>query len=320
MKTVRWGILSTARINRRIIPEIRAAEGSELVAVASRSLEAAKDYAAQWEIPVAYGSYEELLDDRSIDVIYISVPNDLHALWTIRALLAGKHVLCEKPLCLTSLEMQEIIRVSKETGFTVMEAFMYMHHPQTEFFKTIAHQEIGQIIALNSEFTATFSRSLDNYRMDADKGGGALWDIGVYPVSFFRHLISNEVVAVSAKARIQNGVDTSFWGRIDFERDISAQFVASFESVYSTRTSIMGTEGRLDLTHPYNATDECRAFLTRGEEMTELSLPKKPLYAGEIENMNAIARNEEKPVFSLNDSEEVLDLILQLRESAQLMR
>ncbi len=129
---VRWGLLSTAHINRRLIPAIRASKRGELVAVASRSLSKAEDYAANWNIPVAFGSYQDMLDSGQIDVVYISLPNHLHAEWSIRALQAGVHVLCEKPFAITLEQVDQMIETSRQTEKVLAEAFMYRHHPQTK--------------------------------------------------------------------------------------------------------------------------------------------------------------------------------------------
>lgn len=319
MKSIKWGILSTARINRRIIPELHASDRCEVWAVASRNLERAREYADEWNIPHAYGTYEALLTDPEIDIVYVSLPNDLHAVWTIQALHAGKYVLCEKPLCLTEEELEAIAQASEVTGKAVMEAFMYLHHPQTAFFKKLIDDgELGDVVSIYSEFAATYNRPSDNYRMSPSKGGGALWDIGVYPISFFHYLIPAKVDSVVGHARVENQIDMSFWGRIDFESGVSGQFFVSFESLYSTRTSILGTTGRLDITHPYNAIAECKAFLSKGEEVIELDLPRASLYAGEVENMNDIVLHNASPRFPLEESSKVLELVLALREDAGL--
>src|SRR5512139_211112 len=128
---LRWGLLSTARINRALIPPLRASKRNELLAVGSRSEESAQTYARKWDIPRAHSTYEALLADPEIDVIYNSLPNHLHAEWTVKALQAGKHVLCEKPLALSLAEVDEIAQAARQTGRVVAEAFMYRHHPQT---------------------------------------------------------------------------------------------------------------------------------------------------------------------------------------------
>ena len=134
---VRWGLLSTAQINRALIPPLRTSERNQLSAVASRSMEQAESYAREWDIPRAHGSYEALLEDPEVDVIYNPLPNHLHAEWTIKALRAGKHVLCEKPLVLSLREVDDIAQAAKDTGKIVAEAFMYRHHPQTLKVKEI---------------------------------------------------------------------------------------------------------------------------------------------------------------------------------------
>jgi D-xylose 1-dehydrogenase (NADP+, D-xylono-1,5-lactone-forming) len=316
MRTVKWGILSTARINRRLIPVLHASAHCNVLAVASRDSIRAAEYARTWQIPRAYSDYTSLLEDPDIDVVYISLPNDLHALWTIRALHAGKHVLCEKPLCLSHSEMEQIMRACDDTGRVVMEAFMYIHHPQTAYFRQlIADGAIGELVAMTSEFTSGFSRPQDNYRMSASQGGGVLWDIGVYPVSFFQYINPSPVTGTSAIARMQGDVDMSFSGRLDFDNGVTGQFFVSFESVYSTRTAFIGTMGRLDISHPYNAVHECQAFLTRGEDVERLVLPVADLYAGQVENMHAIALGNGTPVFDLQDSSSVLDAIVMLKSA-----
>jgi len=314
-KPVQWGILSTARINRRLIPVLHSSERCELRGVASRDRDRGIVYAAEWKIPKVYPGYEMLLADPAIEVVYIPLPNDLHTVWVIRALEAGKHVLCEKPLCLTTHEFEEIRQACGRTGKSVMEAFMYRHHPQTALFRQIVDDgQIGTVRAMYSEFTAIYNRPNDNYRMDAERGGGALWDIGVYPISFFLLLDQSPIIRTAGSVSMIQGIDMSVWGTLSFASGVTGQFFASFESEYSTRTSIMGTGGRLDITHPFNGTDACRAWLTINGERSELDLPKDSLYAGEVENMNDIAMGASVPRVTLEDSRRVLDAVLKIRQ------
>ena len=313
-KTVLWGILSTARINRRLIPELHASDRCALAGVASRDPERGRAYAGEWKIPRSYGSYEALLADPDIDVVYIPLPNDLHTPWVVRALESGKHVLCEKPLCLSAHELGIIRRVSAHTGKSVMEAFMYRHHPQTALFKQIVEDGLlGPLRAMYSEFAATINRPPDNYRMDAERGGGVLWDIGVYPISLFRYLDTSQVRGTAARATFEHGIDKNVWGRLDFASGVTAQFFASFESEYSTRTSIMGVKGRLDITHPFNGTHDCQAWITVDGKRTALSLPQASLYAGEIENMNDVVLQNRSPLFTLDNSWQVLEVVERIR-------
>ncbi|MGZ9165873.1 MAG: Gfo/Idh/MocA family protein, partial [Anaerolineales bacterium] len=155
---LRWGLLSTAQINRALIKPLRASDRNQLLAVASRSMEQAESYARKWDIPRAHGSYEALLADPEVDVIYNPLPNHMHAEWTIKALHAGKHVLCEKPLVLTLQEADDIARAAKETGNIVAEAFMYRHHPKTLKVKEIVDSGVlGELQIIRGLFAATFN-------------------------------------------------------------------------------------------------------------------------------------------------------------------
>ena len=195
-KPLNWGLLSTARINRALIPPLNASKRARLLAVASRSQSSAEAYAREWKIPRALGSYEALLADPEIDVVYNPLPNNLHAEWTIKALRAGKHVLCEKPMTLTLAEMDEISAVSRETGKIVTEAFMYRHHPQTLKVKEIVENgTLGKLQLIRGAFTFTLTREGD-YRSDPAMGGGSIWDVGCYPISYARTLVGAEPLEV----------------------------------------------------------------------------------------------------------------------------
>ena len=190
--SIRWGLLSTARINRALIPPIKSLPRHSLRAVASRDAARAKAYAAEWDIPVAYGSYDALLADPEIDAIYNPLPNGLHAEWTIRAAQAGKHVLCEKPLALSVAEVDRIADAAAAHDVVVTEAFMYRHHPQTMQLKELLESgTIGDVLVIRGAFTFTLTRPGD-VRFDAGMGGGSLWDVGCYPVSMARYLTGRE--------------------------------------------------------------------------------------------------------------------------------
>jgi predicted dehydrogenase len=185
-KTLNWGFLSTAKINQRVMPAFRESKRNRLFAVASRNQETADTYARQWKIPKAFGSYEAMLAAPEIDVIYNPLPNHLHAEWNIKAMQAGKHVLCEKPFALTVEEVDLVEKAAKDTGKIIAEAFMYRHHPQTLKVKQMVDEGIlGKIKLIRGSFTYQFTRH-ENYRADPAMGGGALWDIGCYPLSYRR--------------------------------------------------------------------------------------------------------------------------------------
>ncbi len=313
---VKWGILSTAHINRRIIPAIGQSPRAELRAVASRDTARATTYAQQWGIEFGYGSYDELLNDPEIDVVYISLPNDLHAEWIIKALKSQKHVLCEKPICISLDELGQIDLAQKETGKYVSEAFMYLHHPQTQFFKSIVDNgEIGELRSMMSAFTATFSRGEENYRLTNPLGGGSLWDLGVYPISFFQFITGSKPERFLGIGYPDN-LDLRFSGVLHYPRGICGQFNVGFDSAYSTQTSINGTKGVLAISHPFNNTGKCRAWHHTESGSKELELPRHDLYLSEIEDMNDVVLKGSIPAISLEQSRGHVETVIRLRESA----
>ena len=316
---VRWGILSTARINRRLIPAIKESPRSVLVGVASRSSERAAEYAAEWDITGSYGSYEDLLADPSIDVVYIPLPNDMHTEWTVKSLEAGKHVLCEKPMCLSMEELEQIRATSERTGKSVSEGFMYLHHPQTSFIKSIADSgRIGELRALRSTFSFNWNRGADNYRLSDTEGGGSLWDIGVYPVSFFQYLTGEE--PTDCKGYSWPGtVDMRFVGALQFPGGVMGEFYTSFDSAYSTETLVHGTEATLRVTHPYNYMEKCRVTIEADGGVEEIEVPQASLYLLEVEDMNSVVLDGSQPHVTLDDSARILRTVLRLRQSAGLI-
>ena len=191
-RPLRWGLLGTARINRMVIPPLRASAGNRLVAVASRDLARARGYAQEWGIERAHGAYEALLADPGIDAVYIPLPNHLHAEWTIPAARAGKHVLCEKPLALTVAEVDAMGAAAREGGVVLAEAFMYRHHPQTLKVKELVDAgAIGPVRFVRGTFSFPLTRPGD-VRLQPEWGGGCLWDVGCYPLSFTRFVLGRE--------------------------------------------------------------------------------------------------------------------------------
>src|SRR5918996_5490057 len=183
-KVLNWGLLSTARINRALITPLRASKRNQLVAVASRTQESADQYAREWKISRSHGSYEALLADPEIDVIYNSLPNHLHAEWTIKAVEAGKHVLCEKPLALSVDQVDAVQEAARKHGRVVAEAFMYRHHPQTiKVQEMIKSGSVGNLKLIRGSFSYVLSREGD-VRLDLAMGGGSIWDVGCYPISY----------------------------------------------------------------------------------------------------------------------------------------
>jgi xylose dehydrogenase (NAD/NADP) len=251
-RVLRWGLLSTARINLALLPALHECARAEPVAVASRDLDVATRYADEHQLPKAHGSYEALLADPEIDVVYVPLPNRLHAEWTIRAAEAGKHVLCEKPLASTLEQVDAVTAAAIEHGVVVAEAFMYRHHPQTLRVGELVHSgEIGDVQLVRGSFSFTLDRSVD-IRLDAGLDGGSAWDLGVYPISYARTMFGRPPAAVTARQHEgATGVDLTCVGAVTFDSGGVALFDSSFELPFRASMEIVGSTGMLVVPNPY---------------------------------------------------------------------
>ncbi len=283
---LRWGILGVARINRALVPPLQASDRHELVAIASRDAARAAEAAKQWGIPRAYGSYEDLLADPDVDVVYIPLPNGLHATWTIRAAEAGKHVLCEKPLALTVDDIDRIQDAARRAGVVVAEAFMYRHHPQTlRVRELVATGSLGTIRLVRGAFTFSLTHEADP-RLDPAQGGGSLWDVGCYPVSFARFVLGEEPVEVFGwQATGATGVDETFAGGLRFPSGALALIDCGFRAPFRTHVEVVGSEASLVIPRPFKPGLTETILLSRGDETEEMSVGGHDLYRGEIEDM-----------------------------------
>ncbi len=317
-KILNWGLLSTARINRALIKPINASKRTRLLAVASRSQSSADEYAREWKIPRAHGSYEALLNDPEIDVIYNSLPNHLHAEWTIKALRAGKHVLCEKPIALTLSEIDAMAEAAKETGMVLAEAFMYRHHAQTLKVKEIVDSgELGKIQLIKGAFTFTLDRE-DNYRWMTEMGGGSIWDVGCYPISYARTIVGAEPVEVFGwQVTGQGGSDDSFVGQMKFDGGIHAQFDCGFRSPFRSLIEIVGTEATLNIPNPFKPGLKNEIYLTRNDKTKKINISGSELYRGEVEDMCDAVQGDKTTRITLKDSRANVAVILAMRESAK---
>lgn len=325
MSEVRWGLLSTANINRRLIPAIRASRRGELVAVASRRQETADAYAAEWEIPQAFPSYEAMLESDAVDAVYISLPNHLHAEWTICALQAGKHVLCEKPFALTLKEVDRMIATAAETGLVLAEAFMYRHHPQTKIAgEWVQSGRLGQVTLVRGAFNFTIHERADNVRLSPQMGGGSLWDVGVYPLSLAQFIMGGPPQWVFGDQWIgDTGVDELFVGQLHYgggENGRMAQITSALRTPWYTSAEILGTGGRLTLNRPFvSLNDGTRkmVFYPADGEPEEISVPEKPLYLGEVEDMHAAILDGAANYLTLAETRDHVRTVLALCESAR---
>lgn len=319
MNKVRWGLLSTANINRRLIPAIRASQRGELVAVASRTQERAEEYAQEWNIPKAFGSYEDLLESSAVDAIYIGLPNHLHAEWTIRALRSGLHVLCEKPFVLSLKEMDAVTEVAAETGNVVAEAFMYRHHPQTKLVgEWVQEGRLGQVHLVRGVFNFTVSQP-QNVRLVPEYGGGSLWDVGVYPLSFAQYVFGDVPTHVSGFQMVgDSGVDEMFTGQLRYSGDRLAQVSSSLCTPAYTALEILGTDGRLHLSRPFVGVEEgVVTFHPPQGEPQVVEVPHKELYLGEVEDMHAAILDGAEPYISLQETRDQVRTTLALYAAAR---
>jgi xylose dehydrogenase (NAD/NADP) len=320
MNTIRWGLLSTAHINNKIIPAIRSSKRGKLVAVASRDLENARTYAARWKIPDYFGSYQAMLDSGQVDAVYIGLPNHLHAEWSIRALQAGVHVLCEKPFAISLDEVDRMIAASQENKRLLAEAFMYRHHPQTKIAgEWVRSGRLGQVIQVWSAFNFLLDRPGD-VRLVPDYGGGCLWDVGVYPMSFAQFIYGAPPETVFGLQELgDNGVDMTFAGQMRYPGSGLAQIACSFRSPFFIQAEVVGTNGRLTLTRPFTQLDRERRLVFHPDDgpAQVIPVPRQELYLGEIEDMHNAILDGKPQYLSLEETRNHVRTVLALYESAR---
>ena len=301
MRKVRWGQISTADIGlRKVLPGMKNSKHAEIVAISSRNLDAARKAAKQLKIPKAYGSYEELLADPEIDAVYNPLPNHLHVPWTIKALEAGKHVLCEKPIALTAAEAQTLVDAAKKfPHLKVMEAFMYRHHPQWQKAKQLVQDgKIGELRTIQS-FFSYFNDDPNNIRNMADIGGGGLMDIGCYNISLSRFIFDAEPERVVGIVEYDPKLKTDRLasGMLDFGRGTST-FTCSTQLSSYQRVNIFGIKGRIEIEIPFNAPPDkpCKMWYQHDGKIQEIVLKTTDQYTVQGELMSlAILNNTPVP-------------------------
>lgn len=320
MKKLQVGILSTAKINRSVIPGIRASRRCELAAIASRGDDKAAAYAAEWKIPRSFGSYEAMLKDPGIDIIYNPLPNTLHAEWTIKAAQAGKHVLCEKPIALTVAEVDAIAAAAARAGVSVAEAFMYRHHPLTLKVRELVESgRLGEVKYVRGTFTFFLNRPGD-IRTKPEMGGGSIWDIGCYPVSYSLMVMGEAPQEVfGTQITGADGVDVHFNGQMRFSHERIAQVQSSFLLPFHTGMEIRGTRGTIQVPTPFNPKQEQISFTLSldGEQPQELSFRYPYLYQGEFDNLAEVILDGAQPRLPLSDSRQIIATLVALIESAR---
>ena len=288
-RKVNWGILGCAGIaERAFIPAVRESRNGVLAGIAARDVSRARDWAGRFGFLKSHRTYQELVEDPGIDAIYNPLPNDLHAEWSIRAMRAGKHVLCEKPMAMNALEVLAMIGAAESGGVLLMEGFMYKFHPQME--KTLAlirEGKIGEVQTVHSSFTFHFERDGSNYRWFPAMGGGALYDVGCYPISLSRLILGAEPVSAFARARIdpRTGVDMTAAALFEFPGGRFAQCDASFDSHFQSRLLAVGTEGTIALDRAFSAKEFDTAIeVVKGDRTEAVRIPRANMFTLMVEH------------------------------------
>jgi xylose dehydrogenase (NAD/NADP) len=300
-RAVTWGILSTGNINRKVIPAAQASPKVDLVAVASRDKTRAEQYAKTWKIPRAYGSYEALLADPEIEAVYISLPNSIHCEWSIKALDAGKHVLCEKPLSRRTGDVEAAFAVADRAGRLLSEAFMYRHNPQTKRAKElVSGGAIGELRLIR----ATFSYPLyddNNIRLSTALDGGALMDVGCYAISGAR-LFGGEPEKVYGEAWFgPSGTDWIFTGVLRFPGNVIALFDCGTALPERDELELIGSDGSLFLDDPWHCTAPGIEIRREGR-VERVELAPISSYQLELENLSDAIRGQAEPLLGRDDA------------------
>ncbi|WJH32457.1 Gfo/Idh/MocA family oxidoreductase [Paenibacillus sp. CC-CFT747] len=287
-RQIRWGILGAAGIAKRaVIPGIQESETGVTAALASRDAEKAKRAAEELNIPVSYGSYEELLADSSIDAVYIPLPNHLHKEWTIRAAEAGKHVLCEKPMALTAKEAEEMAEACAKAGVVLAEAFMYRYHPRyTRLKEIIQAGEIGEIRGIHGTFTFNNAKDANNVRYKRYMGGGSLYDVGCYPISAARLILGEEPQAATVHALLSpehDEVDMMASGLLEFSKGVALTFDCGMWAAFRNTLEVVGTDGRIEVPSAFIGPANFKVFTRDGEREEEF--PQLNQYALQADTM-----------------------------------
>jgi xylose dehydrogenase (NAD/NADP) len=290
--TVRLGFLSTARINRLVLAGARVSGRADVVAVASRDLARAEAFAREYGIERPHGSYEALLADPDVDAVYVSLPNALHVEWTLRALEAGKHVLCEKPLSRRARDVEEAFDLAERNGLALTEGFMFRHHPQTlELARLVAAGAIGRLRLIRAQFSFQLAtvHGADDARFSPELDGGSLMDVGCYCVNAIRYL-GGEPEHVQAEQVVgPSGVDVCFAGVLRLAGDVLGHFDCGFVLPFRDELEVVGEDGSLFVDDPWHVSSP-GIELRREGEVEPIAVEPADSYALELENLSDAIR------------------------------
>jgi D-xylose 1-dehydrogenase (NADP+, D-xylono-1,5-lactone-forming) len=297
MEPVRWGILSTARINHAVLEPVRETDKAEVVAVASRDQSRADGYAREHGIERAYGSYEALLEDPGVEAVYNSLPNSMHAEWSVRALEAGKHVLAEKPFSRRADEVAHAFDIAERNDLLLMEAFMYRHHPQTRKLEEVVDSgAIGELRQLRSSFSFLLADPSD-VRLSPELDGGALMDLGCYCISQCRVLGGEPEQVLGLQHVGPSGVDLRFDGLLKFPGDVFAEFHCAFDLPEGAGLEAIGSEGRVLVREPVRCIDPHLELNGERVEVDDIDR-----YLLQLENFSEAIRGEAEPLLGREDA------------------
>lgn len=298
---VRWGLLSTANINRKLLAGARLASGVEVVAVASRDHDTAQIYAEANGIRTAHGSYESLLADDEIDAVYIPLPNALHHPWTMRALEAGKHVLCEKPYSGDPAQVDEAFDLAEARGLVLSEAYMYRYHPQTLLLRRLVDDgAIGDVALVSGSFTWPCVEP--DVRLQPELDGGCLLDVGCYPLSAFR-LLAGEPVQVQAQRVVgPTGVDVLLAAVLRFGGDVLGHLDCGFGVPDRSTLEVLGSRGRITVQDPWHCVDPGLLMQRDGQAPQQLRIDPGNSYALELEAVGSAIRGDARGTLGRADA------------------
>ncbi len=294
---LRVGLLSTAKINDAILTGARESAGAEVIAVASRDRERAEAYAAEKGIPRAHGSYEALLEDDDVEAVYVPLPNSMHLPWSERALEAGKHVLCEKPLSPRAADVEAAFDAAERAGRILMEGFMWRYHPATDKVVALVRDgAIGRLRVVRAAFAFQLDPGADNVRWSAELEGGALMDVGCYCVSALR-LLAGEPERVTAEmVEGGDGVDARFAGLLRFGGDVLGTFDCAFDVPRRAGLEIVGETGTIVSLDPWHGGEPIVRILREGtDEPEEVPVQAANPYAGELDDLARAVREGGEP-------------------------
>lgn len=311
-RKIRWAVLGWARIARKeVIPAIRRTGNSEFYALASRNKDHLNQCRTEYGCEKLYDNYLDALKDPSVDAVYIPLPNSMHKEWAIAAARHGKHVLCEKPLALTSGECQEMIEAAKAGNVLLMEAFMYRYTDRIARVRELLDQGvIGPVKSISSSFRFNLDRA-NTIKVQRELGGGALYDVGCYPVNFVNMVTGSEPVSVAAESILENGVDIIFSGVLKYAEGVVATVSGGFNSFRRVYSEIVGTQGILEVPDTFMGNAGSIRLIT-AEGTREIPVAEADRYGLEIADFAQAILEQKKPRLNLDETMRNLRTIDQL--------